>query len=554
MTAMKTTEALFSILREKKVEYVFGIPGATETFLMDALEDAKDLKYILSMNEIAAVGAAEGYARASGKPGFLFLHTGTGLAAALPMLSNAYYGGVPLVVTAGQQDTRLLASEPAMSDDLVKIASPFVKWGIEVICAQDLPMILNRAFKEAEHAPTGPVFVSIPNNIIHEELEYDGRPMAVLDSRLHPADSSIEEAVNILLTAKNPALIVEDGIAKNDALQEVVELAEKIGAGVFQPWMADVNFPVHHPQYLYDLNVNSIQTREMLKEYDLLVVIGSLFFSQAVYVPKPLVTPATKIIQIDSNPRQMGKNYPIDCGIEGHIKIALADLIKALDRTPGGLDAEMIKGRIKAVSAKKQKMTAAFAAEEEKNRNNVPIHGTRLMTEIRDVLPPGTRVVDDCWSYSTILRRTLPLTEPGSYMRARGGGSIGWGLSGAIGVKMASPDRPVVCITGDGSAMWSIQSLWTAAHYNFPVTFIVLANGCYRQVRMMKRIMLGEKAVGRNLGTNLENPRNDFCKLAEGMGLTAQRVEKPEALKDALQKAFALNKPNLIEVVVDDRL
>jgi len=554
MSRIKAKDALINILRENQVEYVFGIPGATETFFMDALEDHQDIQYILSMHEVGAVGAAEGYARASGKPGYLFLHTGTGLSAALPMLSNAYYGGVPLVVTAGQQDTRLLAAEPAMADNLVKIASPFVKWGIEIRHAQDLPMILNRAFKEAEHSPTGPVFVSLPNNIMEETLTYESFKPTKLDSHLHPADSSITSAVEILRGAVNPVMIVEDGVSKNDALAEVVALAEKIGASVYQPWMADVNFPVHHPLYMYDLNVNSPATREMLKKHDVVVVVGSLFFSQAVYVPEPLITSPTKVIQVDNNPWQLGKNYPIDCGIEGNIKTALQDLMKTLDDASNGLNTEIVQKRIQRISSEKQKMVAAFNADAAKHRNDSPIHGTRLMDEIRDALPANARVVDDCWSYSAILRRTLPLQELRSYMRARGGGSIGWGLPGAIGVKMASPERPVVCISGDGSAMWSIQSLWTASHYHLPVTFIILSNGCYRQVRMMKTILMGQGVKGRDLGTTLESPRNDFCKLAEGMGLTAQRVETPDALKPALENAFSLDQPNLIEVVMDSSL
>jgi benzoylformate decarboxylase len=349
-------------------------------------------------------------------------------------------------------------------------------------------------------------------------------------------------------------MIVEDGVTKNDALNEVVAFAEKIGAGVYQPWMADVNFPVHHPQYLYDLNVNSPATREMFKKHDVVVVVGSLFFSQAVYVPEPFISPPTKVIQIDNNPWQLGKNYPIDCGVEGNIKTALQDLMDALDKASASLAVEKVQNRIQHISSEKQKMVAAFRAEAVKHRNDSPIHGTRLMDEIHDALPPNARIVDDCWSYSAILRRTLPLQEPRSYMRARGGGSIGWGLPGAIGVKMASPDRPVVCISGDGSAMWSIQSLWTASHYQIPVTFIILSNGCYRQVRMMKTVLMGQGAKGRDLGTTLESPRNDFCKLAEGMGLTAQRVETPDRLKEALEKAFALNQPNLVEVVVDSSL
>lgn len=554
MTEKKAAHVLIDIFREKGVEYIFGIPGATETYLMDYLEDAPDLKYILCPHELTAVGAAEGYARASGKTGLLFLHTGTGLAAGLPMLANAYAGGVPLVVIAGQQDSRFLATEPAMSDDLVKIASPFVKWGTEVRNAAELPMIMNRAFKVANQSPTGPVFVSLPMNIPNDLVDYEHVPGSPIHQKLHPDDDAVKKAVDLLSKANNPAIIVEDGVTKNEALSEVVKFAEQIGARVYQPWMADVNFPVNHPQYLYDLNVNSIQTRETLADFDVLVVVGALFFSQAVYTSKSLITASTKVIQIDDDPWQIGKNIPVACEMEGNIKVALADLTVALDDVFSSQDREKISARIEAISKEKQEMVTAFEANGDERKDNIPIDGSRLMREIKNTISPGARIVDDCWSYSAILRRTIPFSEEKSYMRARRGGSIGWGLPGSIGVKMASPERQVVCISGDGSAMWSLQSLWTAARYKVPVTFIILSNNCYRQVRLMKSILMGDKAKGRDLGTDLSQPSNDFCKLAEGMGLSAQKVEKPEEIKAALQHAFSLNEPNLIDVIVDPKL
>lgn len=554
MSVITGKEALIEILHSEGVEYVFGIPGATEAHFMDALQDHPEIKYILGLHEVAAMGMAEGYARTSGKVGFLNLHTGTGVAASLPMLSNAYYGGVPLVVTAGQQDTRLIASEPALTDNLVKIASPFTKWGTEIIHAADIPMVMRRAFKVAAHPPTGPVFVSLPQNIMTDTFDFEYTSGAPSFTKLHPDDESIKLAVELLAKAKNPAIIVEDGVAKNAALAEVVEFAELIGARVYQVWMSDVNFPVHHPQYIGDLNIGSLSARDVLEKVDVLVVIGALLFAQPIYLPESLLSPATKIIQIDNNSWQIAKNFPVDCGIEGNIKVAVSDLTSALGKKLTTKTREDIKIRIRAISQEKKATMKAFEDQCQKEKDNVPISGTRLMQEIRDNIKPGTRIVEDCWSYSAILRKSIPFSEPGSYQRARGGGSIGWGLPGAIGVKLASPDRPVVSVSGDGSALWSIQSLWTAARYNIPVTFIITSNQCYRQVRIMKTLLMGKNVEGRNLGTDLNPPQNDFCKIAEGMGLSSQKIEKPDKLRGALHKAFNLDKPNLVEVAVDATL
>ena len=554
MSTVTGKEALMQILRSEGVEYVFGIPGATEVQFIDAMEDHPEIKYILCMHELAAVGMAEGYARTSGKVGVLNLHTGTGLAAGLPMLSNAYYGGVPLVVTVGQQDTRLLAEEPAMSDNLVKIAAPFTKWATEVIHPEDLPTVMRRAFKVATHPPMGPVMVSLPLDVLANNFDFEYPASNHSYTKLHPDDRSIEAAVELLAAAQNPALIVEDGVTKCEALDEIVRFAEQIGARVYQPWMADVNFPAHHPLYIGDIDPNSAATGDILAKVDVLVVVGALFFQQAIHLPKPLVSSATKVIQIDNNPWQIAKNLPIACGIEGDIKVALTDLTAALEaRLTLGAHSAAAE-RVKTISLEKQAMVEAFEKKALAERDNTPISGTRLMAEIRDAIEPGTRIVDDCWSYSAILRRTVPFDELRAYQRARGGGSIGGGLPCALGAKLASPDRTVVCVSGDGSAMWSLQTLWNASHYDIPVTFVIISNACYRQVRMMKMKMMGEGVKGRNLGTCISPPDIDFCKIAEGLGIAAQRVTDPSQLAATLKTALASGVPYVVDVAVDPSL
>ena len=553
MSTMTGAKALIEILRQEGVEYIFGIPGATETYFMEALEDEPSIKYILSLNEIVSTGMAEGYARTSGKPGVLNLHTSPGLAAAMPMLCNAFHGGVPLIVTAGQQDTRLMASEPSLYDDMIKMSAPFVKWGTEVNHVEDLAMVMRRAFKTATQNPTGPVFVSLPHNVLGENLDFEYYRTSP-NNKVYPDIDVIKKAADLLVGAEIPVIIVGDGIGKSGALKEVTVFAEEIGAKVYQGWMSEVNFPCNHPQYMYDLDVNNLATRDLLEKFDMLVVVGAPFFSMSEYVPKSLLTPRTKIIQIDSNPWQISKNFPINCAVEGDIRESLIKLVAVLKNQLTDEARGIIKNRIAAITQEKQKSNQSFLEKVAKEKENFPISCTRLMQEIKDALKPGTRIVEDSWSYSAILRRYFDFSEPLSYQRLRGGGSIGWGLPGALGVKLASPDRPVVCISGDGSALWGIQSLWTASHYNLPVTYIILSNSCYRNVRLIRKKILGPRGEGKLLGTDLSNPKNDFCKLAEGMGLAAQRVDKPEDLKSVLKTAVNMDKANLVEVQIDSSL
>jgi len=550
MTMMTGSEALMQLLRNESVEYVFGMPGATEMLFMDALEDHPEIKYILGLHEVVALGMAEGYARTSGKVGVVNLHTGAGLAAAMPMLFNARLDRAPLLVTAGQQDSRLLMQEPALTGDLVKMASQHTKWTTEVYHAADIPLAIQRAFKVATHPPKGPVFVSLPQDVLGQKIDFDYIPRGQSFTRLRPDPWAIKKAIELLILAKSPAIIVEIGVAQSDALAETVELAELIGAPVYDPWMCDVSFPVSHPQYLGDLNLTSYQTREMLKMVDVLIAIGVPLFRQPLYFPQPLLTQNTKIIQIDDDPWEIGKNFPVAIGIEGDIKVSLAELNDALKKGMSTRACEEAKIRAQKIAKEKQSITETFLEKVRRERDQVPISVSRLMQELKDALKPKTLIVDDCWSCSPTLRRCIDFREPKSFQRIRDG-SIGWGMSGSLGVKLASPDRPVVAVIGDGCAVWSIQSLWTAAHYHIPVTYIICANASYSQVKLMKILLMGERVKGRYLGLDLDKPRIDFCQLAQAMGVNGQKVERPEQLREALRQALDSGKPALVEVYIE---
>ena len=552
---MKMTgrEALMELFLNEGVQYIFGIPGATEVLFMDVLEDHPEINYILGLHEVVALGMAEGYARTSGQVAVVNLHTGAGVAAAMPMLFNARLNRAPLVVTAGQQDTRLLMQEPALTADLVGMAQPLTKWSTEVLYAADIPLAIQRAFKVAEHPPAGPVFVSLPQDVLDQNIDFEYTPRGPSLTRLRPDREAISRAVELLLTAQTPAIIVESGIAKSDALAEAVELAELIGAPVYDPWMADVNFPGSHPQYLGDLNLATPQTREMLQAVDVLIAIGVPLFRQPLYFSKPLLTTKTKVIQIHDDPWEIGKNFPVAAGIEGDIKMSLTEVNDALRKSMPARARKAAEIRAQQIAKEKQKTIDAFVEKARQERDHVPIAPSRLMQELRDSLKPGTVIVDDCWSCSPILRRTIDFKEPQSFQRTRGG-SIGWGMPGSLGVKLACPERPVVAVVGDGSSMWSIQSLWTAAHYDIPVTYLICSNASYCQVKLMKTLLMGEKAKGRYLGMDLDEPRIDFCQLAQAMGVHGQKVERPEQLREVLDSVLGLGKPAVVEVLIESTL
>ncbi len=554
MPVMNGAEALIEILKSEGVEYVFGIPGATEVVFMDALENSTDIKYILGLNEIVSAGMAEGYARATGKPGFLNLHTGPGVASALGMLYNAQAGGVPLVVTAGQQDTRLLQHDPHLTGDIVGMGKLYCKWSAEIQHAEDIPMMMQRAFKMATQHPQGPVLVSLPQDVMKQDIEFEGVQKSSIYSGVRADKDALLKALDLIKEAKDPVIMVESGVTRCKALEETVKFAELAGARVYQAWMSDVNFPVNHPQYLGDLDPSQPGTKETLKDADLLIGIGCSLFSPSFFNPEEILPENIKVLHIDENPWELGKNMVTDCGIQGDIKEVLSELNDILEKElPESVKEETEKRR---ENIEKQKAEKTKNIEEliEAEKDNCPISVTKLMKDISGLVDEDTIVVDDCWSSSGMLRQVVDFKYAGQFIRARKGGSIGWGLPGAMGVNLGAPDKKVIAICGDGSTAWSMQSLWTAARYNIPVTYVITNNGVYRQVKLVRKLVLGEYVLTEEHdGMDINKPVINFKQLAESMGVKSTQVTEPGDLEAALKEAVSDNGPRLIEVFIENK-
>ena len=554
MPKIKGAEALIEIIKSEGVEYVFGIPGATEVRFMDALENTTGIKYILGLNEIVSAGMAEGYARASGKPGFLNLHTGPGVAGALAMLYNSQAGGVPLVVTAGQQDTRLLQHDPHLTGDIVGMGKLYCKWSTEVQHAEDIPMIMRRAFKMAVQHPQGPVLISLPQNIMNQDIKTEKRPKSHIYSGVRADTDALKKAFDLLKTAKYPVIMVESGVTRCNALDEVVKFAELTGSRVYQAWMSDVNFPVRHPLYMGDLDPSQPGTKEILKNADLLIGIGCSLFSPSFYNSVEILPANIKVMHIDENPWELGKNMATDCGIQGDIKAVLSDLNSILEKELPLKTIKNIEKRKEETGNQKACMNERLKKLIEAEKNNTPIAVSRLMKEIDNLFNDNTVIVDDCWSSSQMLRQVVNFSKAGQFIRARKGGSIGWGLPGAMGVSLGAPGKKVIAVCGDGSTAWSMQSLWTAARYNIPVTFVITNNGVYRQVKLVRRLVLGEYVLTeKHDGMDIDEPVINFKQLAESMGVKATQVTDPAKLGNALKAAVKDNKPRLIEVFIENK-
>jgi benzoylformate decarboxylase len=485
------------------------------------------------------------------------VHIAAGLGNALSMLYDAYRGGTPLILTAGQSDTRLLMYEPTLTANLVEMARQFTKWSYEVLHAADVPQAVRRAFKVAAQPPTRPVFLSLPMDMMDDEADVEIRPLGEVATRVRPDPAAIDRAAEMFLQAESPALLLGDRVASSGAVAEVTRFAELVGARVYTLNATEVVFPTGHPLFLGTLNTGNPATREILENFDLVLAAGGPLFQQFLYLPIQFLGPNTKVIQLDDDPWEIGKNWPIDLGIQADPRLGFADLYEAVASRMSGADREKAAGRIAAAEEFKARLRDKFEREVRAVWDGRPIAPARLARELREAVPPGTILVDEAITTSPAIQAAFNFDEPGTYFRIRGG-AIGWGLPAALGVKLARPERPVVAVVGDGSAQYTIQSLWTAAHHRIPVTYVICSNRSYRILKANLRNYLKFSGQGdrqsRFIGMDLTDPDLDFAALARAYGVRGWRVESPGDLGEALQTALRADGPALVDVVLDGRL
>jgi benzoylformate decarboxylase len=552
MPLMSGKRAFLELLRQEGVEVIFGNPGTTELPLMDALAVETTPRYVLALQEGAVMAMAGGYAQASGRLTAVNIHVAPGLGNAMGMLYDAYKAGAPILVTAGQHDQSFAVTEPILWADLPEIARPFVKWAVEVRRLADLPRLLHRAAKTALAPPTGPVFLSIPGDILNAEAEIDlGRPTRIA-ARLRGDAAAIAAAANLLAAAERPVILAGDGVAQSGALAELIKLAEAIGAPVHLEGMDNsAPFPSTHPLFRGPITRLAPQVRKTLAHHDLLLSIGGDLLTMSLPSEVEAVPPGLPIIHLDSDPWQLGKNYPAEVAILADPKAALPELIEAIAAAMSdAAKSAVTRRRIAlgtAIAAERAALKDRALAEAEKR----PTQPLALWQAIGEMLPKNIVVVDETLSSAAGLRQFIAGDDAKSFFGMRGGG-IGWGLPAAVGVKLALPDRPVLALIGDGSALFNCQALWTAAHERLAIVFVILNNGAYRILKQRTNALRGHAAqTGRYVAMDLDDPPIDFLALAQSMGVRAERAATLDEVRKALAAALAATRPTLIDVILD---
>ena len=541
-------DAFLRVLKDEGVTKMFGNPGTTELPIMHALSSAPEMGYVLALQEAVVIAMADGYARASGKLVSCNVHVAPGLGNAIGSIYTSMMSGTPMIVTAGQQEQGHGLTEPLLYAPLVPIAQPVVKWATEVNRIEDLPRILRRAAKVALTAPTGPVFISLPGDILNNEAAIDMGEVTRVDTAVRPSDAALEQLARRLLSAKKPVILAGHEIATSDAFAEAAELAETLGAPVLQQTVAwGAHFPSEHPAYLGALNRDQKYVRRVLSDYDLMLCVGADVLKMSVWSETEPLPETTKVAMIGLRDWEMGKNFPAEIALRADVKETLKALVPLLKKLGGAKLAEQAKASLAEISTRNWSAQRAQKAAKVAVPSGGPLPAQWLMMRLSDKLPKDAIIVEEGLTSTSTLPSYFPFRDRNSFFGNVSGG-IGWGIAAAVGVQIAEPKRRVVAVIGDGSAMYSISAIWSAANQKLPVIFLITNNEGYQILKNRLKLFHGNDTP---IGMDFNDPPMNIARIAEGFGLAAERVDTAEGFDSALDRALArTDGPTLIEAMV----
>jgi benzoylformate decarboxylase len=553
---MTGIHAFLEVLAAAGIKHIFGNPGTTELPLNDALVNDRRFQYIFGLHEIPVVAMADGYAMASGGVGVANVHICCGLGNSMGMLYNAYCSGSPVLLTAGQQDRRLRFEEPVLDGDLVSVARPWTKLAAEVQRVQDVPAAVRRAIQTALTPPTGPVFLTLPVDLQTEPCTgLDLSPPSLLDRRVRPPIDALRRAAAVLSQAKNLAILAGSRVTECDAVHELVAVAERLGAPVLSEQTTAhgrVPFPSDHPLYGEGLPLWSPDVQRVLADFDVLLVVGMNLLRTYIYhEPSRPIPNGIRLVQMDNDPWQLAKNYPVEAGLLGDLKAGLAELDQLLASSLGAQQTKDSRVRLDRAAAARRAAQETLRRKINSESQQRPMTPLTLMGALANLIPPNTAVVEEAVTTTNrTLERLGVLKDPAGYFAHRGW-ALGWGLGCALGVKLAWPERPVLALLGDGAALYGIQGLWTAARHRIPVTFIICNNAQYLILKHCGDVMpLPNMAAKQYLAMDLVQPDIDFVGLSRSLGVEARRITEPDELSECVRDSLTGDKPRLFDVAI----
>ena len=526
-------DIVVQFLKDEGVEYVFGYPGGSVLHIYDALFKQDDVRHILVRHEQGATHAADGYARATGKPGVCLVTSGPGATNAVTGIATAHLDSIPMVVITGQVPTAYIGSDAFQEVDSVGITRPCVKHNFLVKDVNDIAATLRKAFYIATSGRPGPVVVDIPKNTtdpgIKVPYEY---PKSVEMRSYHPTDKGnarqIKKAVDLILSAKRPMLYTGGGVILSQADKQLIEFAKKLGYPVTNTLMGLGGYPGTDEQFVGMLGMHGTYEANMaMHESDVLVAIGARFDDRVTGDVKQFC-PNAKIIHIDIDPSSISKNVRVDIPIVGDVKSVLNDMLKILDGA-GKPDEKALSSWWNQINQWRSKDCLGF------DRNSDLIKPQYVVETLYEVTGGDAYVTSDVGQHQMWAAQFYKFKSPYHWINSGGLGTMGFGLPAALGVKLAHPNADVACITGEASIQMCIQELSTALQYSLPVKVLTLNNRYMGMVRQWQEFFYESR-----YSHSYMEALPDFVKLAESYGHVGMRIEKPGDVEGAIREAFGM--------------
>ena len=552
MVQIAGKHALLKMFEAEGVNYMFGNPGTSEAPMMAVMDQYPSIEYVLVLQEGVAVGLAEGYARSTGKVPLVSLHIDNGMSNGLSLMIDQLYGGTPMVMTAGNKDIRKLA--PGRSD-LADMARPYAKWSTEITHAEQVPSVIRRAFQEARTAPTGPTFVAMSANAFDDVADVDLIPSSEVNILPSADPSSIESACELIATAERPILIVGDRVADTGGTDAAVKVAELAGMRAYGHGSTSVSFPANHPLWQGNLNMRTAEAVAAVKAADVVLAVGCPVFEDFFYQPGQFIADDAKLIHIDINSNAIGRSEPTDLGILAAPGVALVQLSEALSSSLNGSQVEVAAVRSREAAVESAARVEAFRELAGHSAKGRPMSPAMMVDQLAKALPENSAVFNDSVSTGGHLFDALAPSTPGNYYGCRGQ-AIGWGMGAVMGVKLGLPDQPAIGVIGDGSAIMTVQALWTAVNSDIPAVFVICNNASYRvlKVNMNHYHRLNSlEQPDSYFAMDFPHPI-DFAAQANAYGMHGVRVEDPADIDSAINTAIDSGKPAVIDMVIDGSL
>jgi thiamine pyrophosphate-dependent acetolactate synthase large subunit-like protein len=546
MTQMQAGRAVIEALRAEGVEYTFGVVGTTTNTIVTEIFGRDDLRFVDTRHEEGAAFMAYGYCRASGKPAATITTSGPGTINLMTGISLAWKGRAPIIVIAGDVARPYIYRDGSQAFDLVGMFTPVTKLALQVNQSERIPEMLHYAFRAALSGKRGPVFLDIPRDLLdNQTIDWEVQPpehYRAVASRIEGDVQAIQRAAILLTQAERPLLLAGGGIIDAEATDDAVALAELLDMAMVPSYGHNDAVPNSHRLYVGPPGGRgSGEAATAMHRADVILALGSRLNQGSTFWNDRVITPQTRIVQVDIDPQEIGRNYPVAVGIIGDAKAVAQQLLRTVRTTHAeGRRLPAWQREVAELAAQRRTRLQAELTQ----AGGPPMMPQRVYPELLKVLPKDCMVTLDAGVAPGLAYDRLHFDLPRTFFNYAGQGGLGMGMCVGLGTKLGCPERPALSLQGDGGFLYTAQELNTAVRWRIPLMSLVLNNNCHGAEKAQQQRFFDQKYIG----VDLVNPR--FDKLAQVYGARGYYVEHPEDIAEAVQTALALDEPSVIEIPV----